>query len=136
MTPRILVVSRARRPGAVRAPEGVPLVYIGRAVPRSRLTHGETLARGSPVGNPFRVPRGYDIASDPDDVLGQYRRWLTERLLDPASPQSREVAMIARFALAGPVALECWCAPAPCHGDVVREVVLAAIERRARTNEP
>jgi hypothetical protein len=96
----------------------VDAIYIGRAMPRMGL-------KGSPLGNPYRIRRGYDIATDPDGKLVAYRLWLEELLGNPSSPQSKEIARLVALAKQGPVALECWCAPARCHGDIVREIVLA-----------
>lgn len=59
-------------------------------------------------GNPFRIgrdgPRGR--------VIAKYREWL---LSQP------ELVERARAELRGKV-LGCWCAPRPCHGDVLAEV--------------
>ncbi|MCK6549287.1 DUF4326 domain-containing protein [Myxococcota bacterium] len=114
--PRVLVVSR--RKGAAPAPDGAVVVYVGRAMPQLGIA-------GSSLGNPFRVPHGYDVATDPDDVLGRYRRWLDERLTDPTSAQSVEVSRLADIVRSGDtLALECWCAPGRCHADVIRDVLI------------
>lgn len=120
---RILVVSRRR--GGTRAPEGAVVVYVGRAIPRLGIA-------GSSLGNPFRVPRGHDVATDPDDVLGRYRRWLDERLTDPTSAQSVEIARLVEWCerSGDTLALECWCAPARCHAEVIRDVLLERLAAR------
>lgn len=66
-------------------------VYIGRG-------------RGSRWGNPFVIGRGGDRA----EVIEKYERWLlTQPELLVALPQLRGRT------------LGCWCAPRPCHGDVL-----------------
>jgi hypothetical protein len=59
-------------------------------------------------GNPFRIGRDGDRA----EVLAKYRRWVLARTdLESALPR-----------LAGR-RLGCWCAPRPCHGDVLADLV-------------
>lgn len=66
------------------------------------------IGRGSPYGNPFVI--GTD--GDRDGVIAAYRRWL--------ATQSELVSHV-RADLAGRD-LVCFCAPAPCHGDVLISV--------------
>ena len=60
--------------------------------------------RRSRWGNPFRLRREADRAQ----VIAQYRAWLL------AQPD----LLAALPTLRGKV-LACWCAPRPCHGDVL-----------------
>jgi hypothetical protein len=65
------------------------------------------IGRGGPWGNPFVI--GKD--GDREEVIRKYREWLgTQPDLMDALPS-----------LKGKV-LGCWCAPLPCHGDVLREL--------------
>lgn len=113
MTPTVIVVSR--RKGGTRPPSGGYTVDI---------------ARPTPLGNPFMLPRGYDVIADPKDILGRYRTWLLDKLDQPASAQAAEIDRLVRLARTKPfLALECWCAPLPCHGDVIREIVLERTKR-------
>ncbi|GEM_PF-756705 len=66
-------------------------VYVGRG-------------RGSRWGNPFKSPRG----GSRDEVIAKYERWLVRQ------PE----LMAALPELRGKV-LGCWCAPKPCHADVL-----------------
>lgn len=75
-------------------------VYIGRAN-RSRGL------RGSPLANPFKIGEDGDRA----EVVALYRLMLNVR------PDLQ--ALIP--ALAGKL-LVCWCAPLPCHGDVLADL--------------
>lgn len=78
-------------------------VYIGRAC------YG---LPASPWGNPFKVPKGYDIHADPDRILAKYEAYV----------RSCPDLMAALPGLDGKV-LACWCAPNPCHGDVLLKLV-------------
>jgi hypothetical protein len=77
-----------------RVPDGA--VYIGRANPRAGLA-------GSRWANPFPIGRDTREA-----VIAQYRRWLCDQPeLVAALPELRGRDLV------------CWCAPLPCHGDVL-----------------
>lgn len=66
------------------------------------------VGRPSKFGNPFATgDRNFDILN--------YRFWLSEH---------PEIVEAARNELAGRD-LVCWCAPLPCHADVLLEVVTA-----------
>jgi hypothetical protein len=89
-------------------------VYIGRANRRYRLA-------ASKWANPFR--EGQD--GDRGEVIAKYERWLKKQ------PE----LMAALPELRGKV-LGCWCAPKPCHGDVLvrlasRLTVARAVARPA-----
>jgi hypothetical protein len=78
-------------------------VYIGRANRHAGLPE-------SPLANPYKV-RDYGRGS----TLPHYRRWLWQRIQagDPA-------VLEALKAIDEQSVLVCWCAPNPCHGDVVK----------------
>lgn len=79
-------------------------VYIGRAVPRLGLP-------ASPFANPFRVTEHCGRAR----AIVKFREWF---LTQP------ELMERAKRELRGK-RLGCWCAPLPCHGDVLVEIVEA-----------
>jgi Domain of unknown function (DUF4326) len=94
-------VTIAQDPSSSPAPAGPALVvhckrgsydvYVGRG-------------RGSRWDNPFVIGRDGDRA----DVIAKYERWLlTQPELLAAVPELRGRT------------LGCWCAPHPCHGDVL-----------------
>ena len=66
------------------------------------------IGRPSPWDNPFEI--GRDGARD--EVIKKYRQWLA------AKP---ELIARAKVELRGKT-LGCWCAPKPCHGDVLLEI--------------
>lgn len=68
------------------------------------------IGRPSPWGNPFAIGRD----GDRDAVMARYMAWLSE---------TPELVDRARRELAGKD-LVCWCAPAACHGHVLRDLAL------------
>jgi len=82
--------------------------------PRTRVVHVKRapydvyVGRPSPFGNPFVIGRD----GDRETVIRKYRAWLVAQ---PALVER------VRRELADKV-LGCWCAPAPCHGDVLADV--------------
>lgn len=80
------------------------VVYIGRRNNRYGLL-------GSKWQNRFRIAKGHTR----EEAIEQYRKWFTETIsmgeLWEALPELR-----------GKV-LACWCAPQPCHGDVLIELL-------------
>lgn len=66
--------------------------------------------RTSHWGNPFVI--GKDGTRD--QVIEKYRDWI-------CAPEQRHMVRYARQVLAGKT-LGCWCAPLPCHGDVLLEL--------------
>jgi Domain of unknown function (DUF4326) len=83
-------------------PDGVPdgAIYCGRPMPRRHLS-------GSPFANPFRLRRN---ATDTErtECIAMYERWL---MMQPA-------LRALLHTIAGRD-LACWCAPLPCHCDVL-----------------
>lgn len=71
--------------------------------------------RQTPWGNPFVIGRDGDRA----EVIEKYRSWVQ-------NSDSQAASWIRQHAheLAGK-RLGCWCAPKPCHGDVLAEMAVA-----------
>jgi hypothetical protein len=77
--------------------------YVGRRMARLGLA-------GSKWGNPFKI--GLDGTRD--EVIAKYRAWIVQQpALMAALPELRGQD------------LACWCAPEPCHGDVLLELANA-----------
>ena len=106
--------------------EGRALLEQGIAVAVNLRRHGNLIAwakecglfvrvdRATPWSNPFVLGRDGDRAT----VIARYR--------DHHLPRSP--ALLARLQELRGKALGCWCAPAPCHADVL----VVEVERRAR----
>ena len=82
-----------------------------RVVHVKRAAYDVYVGRPSPFGNPFVIGRDGDRTA----VILRYRTWL---LAQPALVER------VRRELAGKV-LGCWCAPLPCHGDVLADIAAA-----------
>ncbi len=68
------------------------------------------IGRPGPWGNPFQI----GVDGSRGDVIRKFREWIME-------PGQKSLRERARRELAGQV-LGCWCAPQPCHGDVLAEI--------------
>jgi len=83
---------------------------------------GEYIGRPSPLGNPFKVaPHGpYERGK----TIELYRKWLTDIWNTGGhNAQILELYRLAEIAVEGDLNLMCWCAPKPCHGDVIKELI-------------
>lgn len=78
------------------------------------------VGRPTALGNPFLLGRD----GNREEVIDEYSEWLNVMLQDPDSEQSRELGKLMASAREHEeLTLVCWCAPAACHADVVREVL-------------
>ena len=89
------------------------------------LEDNEYIGRGSPLGNPFLIsdelPR--------DDAIKAYAVWLMDQLQEGNQEVITELDRLATIAMStGKLILRCYCAPKSCHGDVIRKVLLEAID--------
>ncbi len=85
---------------------GAHEIYVGRKMPGHP---------GSPLGNPFKENR--------KDAIVKFRIWLWEQI-KANSPASKELKRIATFATQFDIVLLCWCAPEPCHAEVIRNAAM------------
>ncbi|MCA9428195.1 MAG: DUF4326 domain-containing protein [Candidatus Omnitrophica bacterium] len=67
------------------------------------------VGRPSKWGNPFKI--GLDGTRE--EVIHKYRTWLLEERPDLVAAAKEELK---------DKILGCWCAPKPCHGDVLSEI--------------
>jgi hypothetical protein len=82
------------------------VVYVGRAMHR-----GGWHLDGSPLANPFRPA----AVGSRDEMMRRYREHLLSR------PDLVAIARQLRGKRLG-----CWCAPLPCHAEVIAEIADAA----------
>jgi Domain of unknown function (DUF4326) len=93
---------------------------------RNSGSRGEYVGRPSPLGNPFKL----EHESNRNAVIEKYEVWLRERIAardKRVCDELNRLYVIARDT--GLLELECWCAPKHCHADVIRKVLLEALER-------
>jgi hypothetical protein len=80
-----------------------------RVIHCKKSTYDVYVGRPSKWGNPFKI--GPDGTRQ--EVIQKYRKWLVEKRPDLVNAAKRE--------LKGKV-LGCWCAPNPCHGDILVKI--------------
>ena len=97
-------------------PDGSTDIYVGRP---------------SPLGNPYKVGPEYPGMA----AIEAYAIWLDRQLAIPDSPQSLVFGSLLRIARRGDLTLICWCKPDPCHGDVIKERLEAALAGSAYGGE-
>jgi hypothetical protein len=104
---RITVANKTRH-----RPDGTPAVSI---------------TRPSPLANPFKRSK----VTDREDALARYAAWLDAELRRPHSPAAREFTRLrAILAEHGALTLLGTSAPLPCHGDIIRQRLLAEARTR------
>lgn len=77
------------------------------------------IARPSVLGNPFIMKDESQRAA----VVAQYREWLIDKVNKGGEVQYTMYALARRVRNGENLALECWCAPCACHGDVLVEAI-------------
>lgn len=99
-------------------------VYLGRAMSARGL-------QGSALGNPFKLPSEAQRGS----TIARYKLWLEIMLEQRDAAVRGEMNRLYKLALAGDLELGCWCAPLPCHCDVVQAKLEAALAARGFTSD-
>lgn len=85
---------------------------------------GEYIGRGSPLGNPFII--GKDGSRE--QVIAKYRVWLNEQIMRKNPVVLDELNRLGNKAIDEKgLALECFCYPKPCHGEVIKEKLVKAM---------
>lgn len=85
---------------------------------------GEYIGRGSPLGNPFVI--GKDGSRE--QVIAKYRVWLNEQIMRKNPVVLDELNRLGNKAIGEKgLALQCFCYPKPCHGEVIKEKLVKAM---------
>lgn len=85
---------------------------------------GEYIRRGSPLGNPFVI--GKDGSRE--QVIAKYRVWLNEQIMRKNQAVLDELNRLGNKAIDEKgLALQCFCYPKPCHGEVIKEKLVKAM---------
>ena len=71
------------------------------------------IGRGSPLGNPFPITKELPRL----EAIAKYKVYLIQRILS-----NNDIILNALRSLKEDSRLLCFCTPAPCHGDVIKEV--------------
>jgi hypothetical protein len=82
---------------------------------------GEYVGRGSPLGNPWTIS-----PSRPREMVLEFYRAYLMRSLEVEDPDiMREMIRLLNIARERPLTLVCFCKPAACHADIIREALLS-----------
>lgn len=80
--------------------------------------------RRTPLGNPFMMSSEHTRA----DVIEKYRRYFLGKIATGADTAFlNELQRIEAAARKADIALECWCAPKPCHAEIIAEYITRRI---------
>lgn len=97
-----------------------PIVIVNKHHGKS----GEYIGRGSPLGNPFVI--GKDGSRE--QVIAKYRVWLNEQIMRKNPVVLDELNRLGNKAIDEKgLALQCFCYPKPCHGEVIKEKLVRAM---------
>ena len=103
-----------------RAP--LPYIYVGRAVARASVREAKySILRAHPLANPFRIELGQKRGA----TLERYRDWLQSN----PSRTSALLDLLAAEVILRRLPLGCWCAPKPCHADILAELIQPIVDR-------
>ncbi len=95
-------------------------LYVGRQNPKLQLER-------SPLANPFSNKAGAN-ASFSADPIADYKRWLWGKM------NAGDTAVTQALERIGPkTALVCWCAPNPCHAEVIASAAAWWQQKKAQT---
>ena len=92
-----------------------------------KVKNHEYIGRGTPLGNPFV----WDNTTPKGSTLPKYRVWLRQRIVERDAAVIAEINRLYKLSCMGDLNLGCWCAPTPCHGDIIKEV-LDNMHKRAK----
>lgn len=97
---------------------------------RIRVAHlqqeeGIIVCHPSPMANPYRHKKDWSRA----ERIEAFRKGLEKEMRTRDGLRYRWMRTLAkRLALSSSsVVLTCWCAPKPCHGDIIRECILQLV---------
>jgi hypothetical protein len=85
---------------------------------------GVYVGRGSVLGNPFKMNTEAERAR----VIQFYRAWLWDRMQEEG-PVWQELTRLADLSRTQDLTLVCWCAPKPCHADVIKNAINWLVQR-------
>ena len=130
-TSDIEVVSLRGNQGIINSldQEGHQAVYIGR-----QFNHQGVKCPRNLLANKFKD-------GTKEENIANYRQWILQELSSGASSVSRYIELLAErhahaVARGKKTYLGCWCAPEACHGDVVKEAILAMMKKSEDVTAP
>ena len=98
-------------------------IHVGNKI---RGAEGIYIGRPTPLGNPYTAKLhglGQHVATV-EESIWRYEEWLAKRIVMNDRMVCDALNDIYESALKKPTTLVCWCAPNPCHGDIIRKVII------------
>lgn len=87
---------------------------------------GEYVGRPTPLGNPWKA--GDDMTRE--EAIARYKTWLNIQWRTQNRRVRDELNRLANKLIEeGHLVLSCWCAPLPCHADVIAEAIKTIVEK-------
>lgn len=108
-----------------------PVLGVGRWSERTEAAIRLAFPLGSAVFDEARRAGGFGRGA----TLDAYRTWLRVCLREGGPVRVAVEDLVSRVASGERLALGCFCAPRPCHAEVVREVVLGLVRERLSAPE-
>lgn len=97
-----------------------PIIIVNKHHSKS----GEYIGRGSPLGNPFVIGQH----GTREQVIAKYKVWLREQIDAGNQTVLSELNRLGNKAIDDKgLALQCFCYPKPCHGEVIKEKLVEAM---------
>jgi len=84
------------------------------------------IGRGSPLGNPYShlySKVGAIKVDTREEAIACYKEWLREKIFKQDTKVINAINAIINKVEKGNVNLTCFCAPKPCHGEVIADMV-------------
>lgn len=101
-----------------------------RTATKEEKANAHYVGRPTPLGNPWTLPKG----EEPGATLTKYKAWLNLQWKTQNPKVIYALKLLATiYRNEGELTLMCWCAPNPCHADIVAEAVQAIIDKNLDT---
>ena len=91
------------------------MTHVTKVVHCKKADYDIYIGRPSKWGNPFQI----GVDGDRAEVIEKYRQWIRT-----------QPDLMAQVMWLKGLTLGCWCAPLPCHGDVLAELADAPVGDR------
>jgi hypothetical protein len=87
---------------------------------------GEYVGRPSILGNPFKIGEVGSLTRE--DAIRRYDLWLEDQLQNNVHVQDAMIQCIHTLETERVLTLICWCAPKPCHADIIKSKLLELLQ--------
>lgn len=98
------------------------------------------IGRGSPLGNPYSHLRSskeniINVATR-EEAIKKYADWLDDQYNTSASVKTVIDGLVQRELRGESTNLVCYCAPSPCHGEIIKQKILSLLPFKLMLNKP